>query len=35
MPKTGRETVAALSQLRDTTDPFVLAQTIDDKLARI
>jgi hypothetical protein len=34
-PEADRETVAALIQLRDTTDPFVLARTIEEKLARI
>lgn len=34
-PEADRETIAALIQLRDTTDPFVLSKTIDTKLARI
>jgi hypothetical protein len=34
-PEADRKTVAALIQLRDTTDPFVLSKTIDEKLARI
>ena len=34
-PEADREAVAALIQLRDTTDPFVLAKTIEEKLARI
>jgi len=34
-PAADRETVAALVRLRDTTDPFVLAKTIEEKLARI
>jgi hypothetical protein len=34
-PEADLETVAALVRLRDTTDPFVLSKTIDEKLARI
>jgi hypothetical protein len=34
-PRADRETVAALSQLRGTTGPFVPARALDDKLAGI
>lgn len=34
-PDADREMVAALIQLRDTTDPFLLSKAIDTKLARI
>ncbi|MEK7360940.1 MAG: integrase, partial [Pseudomonadota bacterium] len=34
-PEAAAALVAKLTELRDTTDPFVLARTIDDKLARI
>ena len=34
-PEADRAAVAKLMALRDSTDPFVLAKTIDDKLARI